>query len=259
MAGFDADFAQKLNITQQEANSHQAAATAQANLLNQQATQVAPNAASQRDLTAAQTFGANTAANLAPLEFGSQDALRRSQGAESYARANTFGIEGQNSLFGFGDQQRQVQATRGNGAKTGMTKVPGTGDGTVDKVPAKLAPGEAVLNKAAAEHLGRDTIALLNAIGSAKMGLNVNPQTAAPEPAKGQQGYAKGTAKVASKAKGKGGGKAPDPAAAAGAQGPGGMSPQVMQALMQMQQGGGMPPAGGPQQPLPMPTPQVAR
>lgn len=51
----------------------------------------------------------------------------------------------------------------------GATKVPGQGDGTVDKVPAMLAPGEAVLNKGAAEHFGRDKIAALNSIGHAKM------------------------------------------------------------------------------------------
>jgi hypothetical protein len=43
----------------------------------------------------------------------------------------------------------------------------------VDTQKAELADGEAVLNKGAAEHLGRHTIALLNAIGAVNMGLTV--------------------------------------------------------------------------------------
>lgn len=47
----------------------------------------------------------------------------------------------------------------------------GTGDPQKDTVPAKLAEGEAVLNAAAAETLGRDEIERLNEEGAAKMGL----------------------------------------------------------------------------------------
>lgn len=61
----------------------------------------------------------------------------------------------------------------GYGYSEGTTKVPGKGDGTVDTQKAMLAPGEAVLNRGAAEHLGRDTISLLNAIGARRMGLTV--------------------------------------------------------------------------------------
>lgn len=53
----------------------------------------------------------------------------------------------------------------------GIAKVPGKGSGKVDKVPAKLAPGEAVLNKAAAEKMGRGLIAALNKQGARKMGM----------------------------------------------------------------------------------------
>lgn len=53
----------------------------------------------------------------------------------------------------------------------GETKVPGKGSGKVDKVPRLLAPGEAVLNKAAAGMLGRKKIAELNKKGAKKMGL----------------------------------------------------------------------------------------
>ena len=59
----------------------------------------------------------------------------------------------------------------GPGYKKGTAKVPGKGDGTQDTVPAKLAPGEAVLNKAAAEHMGRGLIEALNKLGSEKMGM----------------------------------------------------------------------------------------
>jgi hypothetical protein len=57
--------------------------------------------------------------------------------------------------------------------KAGTTKVPGKGSGKVDTVPAMLAPGEAVLNKGAAEHMGRDNIKALNAVGLAKMGMGM--------------------------------------------------------------------------------------
>lgn len=48
--------------------------------------------------------------------------------------------------------------------------VPGKGSGKVDTVPAMLAPHEAVLNRAAADKLGRGKIAALNQQGVKKMG-----------------------------------------------------------------------------------------
>jgi hypothetical protein len=57
-------------------------------------------------------------------------------------------------------------------ARSGKDKVPGKGSGTVDTQHAMLAPGEAVLNKAAAEYLGRATIDVLNHVGRIKMGLD---------------------------------------------------------------------------------------
>lgn len=59
----------------------------------------------------------------------------------------------------------------GTSLKKGTEKVPGKGDGTKDTVPAKLAPGEAVLNKAAAEFMGRGLIKKLNEMGMHKMGM----------------------------------------------------------------------------------------
>lgn len=92
----------------------------------------------------------------------------------------------------------------------GTSKVPGKGSGKTDTQPAMLAPGEAVLNRGAAEHLGRDTISLLNAIGAHKMGLDLGgpPDTSdTSHPATGSnagvdnqtggtQGYAWGTDNV---------------------------------------------------------------
>ena len=57
-------------------------------------------------------------------------------------------------------------------AASGANRVPGQGDGRTDTVPAMLAPGEAVLNRGAAENVGRDKIAKANAVGARKMGLN---------------------------------------------------------------------------------------
>jgi hypothetical protein len=53
----------------------------------------------------------------------------------------------------------------------GTARVPGKGDPRRDTVPAKLAPGEAVLNKPAADMAGRGLIAALNKLGAQKMGM----------------------------------------------------------------------------------------
>ena len=82
------------------------------------------------------------------------------------------------------------------GFSTGTSRVPGKGSGKVDTVPAKLAPGEAVLNKGAAEHLGRDTIDLLNAVGQRKMGLATTPTQKAEMAADRAPGYAGGVSSV---------------------------------------------------------------
>jgi hypothetical protein len=74
----------------------------------------------------------------------------------------------------------------------GTPKVPGKGSGKVDTVPAMLAPGEAVLNKAAAEHMGRGMIEQLNKFGLAKMGESPDAKSSSAKPAKGKPGLAKG-------------------------------------------------------------------
>ncbi len=75
---------------------------------------------------------------------------------------------------------------------SGTPRVPGHGDGTVDTVDAKLAPGEAVLNKAAAEMLGRGLIDLLNKHGMLQMGMPEPDADDMEEP----EGYAAGCSKV---------------------------------------------------------------
>lgn len=69
------------------------------------------------------------------------------------------------------EKEARARAGKVPGAKRGLTKVPGKGSGKVDTKPMMLAPGEAVLNKAAAEHLGRGVIKALNALGRQKMGM----------------------------------------------------------------------------------------
>jgi hypothetical protein len=69
------------------------------------------------------------------------------------------------------EQDRLSQLRQFQGFAKGTARVPGKGSGKVDTVPAVLAPGEAVLNKAAAEKMGRGTIAKANAAGARKMGM----------------------------------------------------------------------------------------
>jgi hypothetical protein len=59
----------------------------------------------------------------------------------------------------------------GAGYLFGANEVPGQGSGQTDTVPAMLAPHEAVLNKAAADILGRGLIAALNTQGVKQMGM----------------------------------------------------------------------------------------
>ena len=87
-------------------------------------------------------------------------------------------------------------------AMNGKTSVPGQmppkGQNT-DVTPANLTPGEAVLNRGAAEHLGRDVIDVLNAIGNIKMHgdqgatQGAGPATQAPTDSEnGVKGYCMG-------------------------------------------------------------------
>lgn len=81
------------------------------------------------------------------------------------------------------------------GHAKGTAQVAGKGSGKVDTVPAMLAPGEAVLNKGAAEHMGRDNIKSLNAVGLLKMGMPAGKPAPKAAP-KGKQKFASGTDNV---------------------------------------------------------------
>ena len=94
---------------------------------------------------------------------------------------------------------------------TGTSRIKAPGDGTVDTTKARLANGEAVLNRGAAEHLGQPAIQALNAVGMMRMGMvpgkgtqddRVAPANKAQTAGKtGAQGYAKGTSKAGPKGK----------------------------------------------------------
>lgn len=114
--------------------------------------------------------------------------------------------------WGTGGQNQNLRAQMGMGIKAaggatdvegasfagGTSKVPGAGPQNVDKVPATLAPGEAVLNAGAAHHMGRGAISVLNAIGAHTMAAaGMPPQTpptahGMPAPARGAPAPAKG-------------------------------------------------------------------
>ena len=61
----------------------------------------------------------------------------------------------------------QLMAAKGANRVPGRVDPQTVGTHASDTVPAMLAPGEAVLNKHAAELMGRDKIAALNAVGEA--------------------------------------------------------------------------------------------
>lgn len=173
--------AQKYSILQQQADTASAAQRSQAGLQAAQAhslgmlspAQVAEMKA-RSGLLGAQATGASITNQYLPQTL--QANLDQSEAQTQALGLGNFGTAlGQMSAAGtpFGDQvsflQRTQQGVRG--FKKGTAKVEGKGDGTKDTVPAKLAPGEAVLNKAAAEHMGRGLIAALNKMGAEKMGL----------------------------------------------------------------------------------------
>ena len=153
----------------------------------------------------------------------------------------------------------------GNMYASGTSHITAPGDGTVDTTKAKLANGEAVLNKGAAEHLGQPAIQALNAVGMLRMGMVPGQNAQAPQG--GGAGYAKGTSKAGPKKATKGDAKpaAKDDKPAAKGKDAGAkpsdtppldqIDPKMLAAAMQMglmgQQGGGMPPPGGAPQQMP--------
>jgi hypothetical protein len=169
---------------------------AQTGMVGAETAEIGPNAVSHRSLEAAQEaegrarvglMGSEMGVNTARIPNINMDTQIRGLGMQPISPEEGGAIGdaiGGRQLFNRGTADvRPVtaeeagalhdhltgKAAGGNLKLTaGDTKVPGKGDGTVDKVPAMLAPGEAVLNKPAAEKLGRDNIAALNAVGHAE-------------------------------------------------------------------------------------------
>lgn len=80
----------------------------------------------------------------------------------------------------FGKRVRAAGGATAIPAKGGAAKVPGKGPQNKDSVPATLAPGEAVLNAGAANHMGRGAIAMLNSLGAAHMAAQGAPPETPP-------------------------------------------------------------------------------
>ena len=213
-AGFEDFLTQKYNIQKQEA-------TNRGNLENAQAGAITGALGTENALRAAQANETNTrTSTLQPLAQSSIASTQAGIG-ETQARTGLYntqshvagldlypvndtiahvfhaGMTNANSAFRpQTDDGSQPVTTQNNVSildhfKAGTEKVPGKGTGKVDTVPAMLAPGEAVLNKGAAEHMGRGNIKQLNQIGLAKMGSGVGGK-GMPAP-KGVQKHAQGT------------------------------------------------------------------
>lgn len=254
---------------------------AQAHLANENASMVRPLGES--------TIGYQGAMGSAALMHG------RAAGVAAGAAGVAADAAARNAATGAATGDAQIrQMDQGSGAfATGTSRISAPGNGTVDTTKAKLANGEAVLNKGAAEHLGQPAIQALNAVGMLRMGMVPGQNTQAPQVKEanaaqtagktGAQGYAKGTSKAgpkkAAKTDAKPAAKDDKPAAKDAKSAPKGedagakpsdtpsldqIDPKMLAAAMQMglmgQQGGGMPPPGGAPQQMPQggPMPQGA-
>ncbi len=178
---------QKYRIQSQTAKSEADLRAAQAGLATSQA-QTNPAEAAAREAEAYGRAGAerglggyygalgSAATARVPSEIGLAGAQAGQAAAEAArTRASVAPITGlpslNNSLLNDNPENHAMGTSRID-AKNGKTSVPGKmppkGQNT-DVTPANLTPGEAVLNRGAAEHLGRDVIDVLNAIGNIKM------------------------------------------------------------------------------------------
>ena len=224
----------KYQILGQTAQSESDLRAAQAGQIRG-ATALAPGEAAAREAQAFGTAGAETGLGgyysalggattaRVPSEVGlagAQSEQARAQAAESTARTSaipgiTDWLKGtsidNNSGGNFAMGTDRVNAMNGKTSVPG--KMPPQGQNT-DVTPANLTPGEAVLNRGAAEHLGRDVIDVLNAIGNIKMQgdkgavSTPGPVTKAPTDSEngvkgycmgGVPGYAQGTGDVGSR------------------------------------------------------------
>lgn len=203
----------KYDIMQQNSDAQDRLSWANTGAINQQ-TQLAPaeaaakNFATRASGTQVLASGrlADTTSRLAPGIASSEDTLRQGQAGAARAQGNYLNTNAQ-----FAPAQHAMDWMKTihdisspnpgtvpgmedpSSFATGTDMVDGPGTATSDSVPAKLSKGEAVLNAAAAEHLGRSTIDFLNAIGAHKMGLNVGTGGGeAPDKSQPAKGNSKG-------------------------------------------------------------------
>ncbi len=276
----------KYQILGQTAQSESDLRAAQAGQIRG-ATALAPGEAAAREAQAFGTAGAETGLGgyysalggattaRVPSEVGlagAQSEQARAQAAESTARTSaipgiTDWLKGtsidNNSGGNFAMGTDRVNAMNGKTSVPG--KMPPQGQNT-DVTPANLTPGEAVLNRGAAEHLGRDVIDVLNAIGNIKMQgdkgavSTPGPVTKAPTDSEngvkgycmgGVPGYAQGTGDIGSRIGGM-------PGPGGGYWGPNGDTPPAPGSNTGIRNSvpgmGGVPrppPAGGPAKPAP--------
>lgn len=184
MVDVNAYLSTKYDILRQAGNSEEQLRNAQAGLIRSQ-TETNPGEAAARE---AQGFGAGAAGQgqgqyysalgvEQPQLAASEVGLRGGQTNE--ANATAAGTRAQTNFLGSGISPELLKLIQGRlgqgGLSEGTSKVDGPapkkGAATTDTTPAMLTPGEAVLNVGAAEHLGRETIDVLNAIGNIKMGV----------------------------------------------------------------------------------------
>jgi hypothetical protein len=108
------------------------------------------------------------------------DALSPGSTPSASGTPNTSSLSGSSDI---GSSVNVVNASQLPGTSSGVyqshakgtARVKGKGKPNKDTVPAMLAPGEAVLNQGAADHVGRNLIDVLNAIGAHKMAMAGNP------------------------------------------------------------------------------------
>jgi hypothetical protein len=171
-------FAIKYNTRQQDANTNQFEALSK-DRLGGIGMDIAKQNADATTLTAKKAYD-----NMQPSSFlgGAMPSLKSSLGSTTGVAPGAAPV-----VTGLTPMTDADKLKSPLGFKRGATKVPGKGSGKVDTVPAMLAPGEAVLNKAAAQKMGRDKIAAANKAGAKQMGIQ----------GKGKPGhYAEGTANV---------------------------------------------------------------
>lgn len=193
----------KAGLLPNESAAQQFAARSQGNAANAQANLTNVNAGlrpgesasenllrrSQAGLADAGARAGNIQGDLAPSEAVARNLFTGAQADETAARTRGLDIQNRlgqaglsditnrsvldNALGSYYDTYHSSTASRTNplGYADGTEHVDAHNGATglVDTVPAELAPGEAVLNRPAAEHLGRGFIKMLNDYGMHQM------------------------------------------------------------------------------------------